>query len=140
MFNVSVDNLNNMRDKWAEKLLKRFEGRENLGKRKLYEKYFKPQGLNEKEVMECFEEIELGYSIPVGLMRPDDKMSKLTERVPASNPFQWFLWLGKNEFSDDSLLEELNIRLKKYGTFNDWGKTIDTFNDLVRAWCGEKPA
>ena len=128
-----------MRNKWAEILLKRFEGREDLGEKRLYEEYFKFQGLNEKEVMECFEEIELSYNIPIGVMRPDDAMTKLTARVTTSNPFQWFWWLGKNEFSDDSLLEELNIRLKKYGTFNDWGKSINTFGDLVRAWCGEKP-
>lgn len=127
-----------MKDTWAETLLKRFEGRENLGKRGLYEKYFEAEGLVEKEVIGCFEEIELGYNIPVGVMRPNDKITKLTERVPASNPFQWFWWLGRNEFSDDSLLEELNIRLKRYGTFNDW-KVIQTFEDLVRAWCGEKP-
>jgi len=127
-----------MKDKWTKTLLKRFEGREDLGKKGLYEKFFEPQGLAEKEVMECFEEIELGYPIPVGILRPTDKMSKLTDRITTNSPFKWFWWLGKNEFSNDALLEELNIRLKKYETFNQWS-VIETFEDLVHAWCGQKP-
>ncbi len=126
-----------MRDKWAETLLKRFEGREDLGKRGLYEKYFESQGLDEKDVWECFEEIESNYSIPVGILRPEDSLTKLTERVSTNNPFMWFWWLGRNEFSDDSLIEELGIRMRRYGTFDEW-KVINTFEDLVRAWCGQK--
>jgi hypothetical protein len=127
-----------MRDKWVEEILKRFGGREDLGKRGLYEKYFKSQNLDEKEVLECFEEIESNYNIPVGVLRPDDSLTKLTERVSTNNPFKWFWWLGRNEFSDDSLIEELGIRMKEQGVFDDW-KIINTFEDYVRAWCGQKP-
>jgi hypothetical protein len=127
-----------MRDEWAENLLKRFEGRKELGKKELYEKHFKSQNLDEKEVMECFEEIELGYNIPAGILRPEDNLTKLTNRVTTNNPLKWFWWLGKNEFSDDSLIEELGIRMKKHGTFSEW-KVIETFDDLVQAWCGQKP-
>lgn len=128
-----------MKDEWTEALSNRFKGRKDLGKKGLYEKFFKPQGLVEKEVLECFEEIELCYPIPAGVLRPADKMTKLTDRITTNNPFKWFWWLGKNEFSDDSLLEELKIRLKKYGTFNEWS-VIETFEDLVRAWCGQIPS
>lgn len=128
-----------MKDKFVEKLLDRFEGREDLGYKELYEKYFEPQGLSEENVMECFKEVEFNFHIPVGILRPTDNMAKLTERVTTNNPFIWFWWLGRNEFRGDDLLDELNIRLRKYGTFDDWGKVINTFEDLVRAWCGEKP-
>jgi hypothetical protein len=127
-----------MKDEWTEELLKRFEGREDLGKRGLYEKYFKSQNLDETEVWKCFEEIESDYNISVGLLRPEDKLTKLTERISTNNPLKWFQWLGKNEFSDDSLIEELGIRMRNHGTFDDW-KIINTFEDYVRAWCGKKP-
>ncbi|MFN0138456.1 MAG: hypothetical protein ACKVQW_00020 [Pyrinomonadaceae bacterium] len=127
-----------MKDKWADKLRARFEDREDLGKERLFKEYFEPQGLDKAEVMSCFEEIEMGFHIPVGILRPSDKLTKLTERVPASNPFEWLWWLGRNEFSDQGLLEELGVRMKNKGTSNDW-KLIDTFDDLVQAWCGKKP-
>ena len=88
--------------------------------------------------MSCFEEIEVSFNIPVGVLRPEDNLKKLTDRVPTNNPFKWFWWLGKNEFSDQNLLEELGIRMRRHGIFNDW-KIINTFEDLIRAWCGEKP-
>jgi len=118
--------------------LDRFQGRIDLGKDGLYETYFAELGLAEKEVMECFEEIENDYSIPVGVLRPDDKITKLTEAEPTYNPVKWFLWRPKSEFREAELLAELNIRLKTHGTLNDW-KIIDTFDDFVRAWCGRKP-
>lgn len=126
-----------MKDEWREAKLARFTGRENLGKTGLYELYFKPLGLPEKEVMECFQEIESDFEIPAGILRPEDPMTKLTDRVGTNNPLKWFWWLGRNEFSGDDLMEELGVRLRKYGTFHEW-KTIDTFEDLVRAWCGQK--
>jgi hypothetical protein len=127
-----------MRDRFTEKLLSRFEGREDLGKEGLYERYFKGKGLDKNLVLDCFEWIELDFRIPVGILRPADLMGKLTDRVTTNNPFMWFWWLGRNEFSGDNLLDELGIRLKEYGTFNEW-KLIDTVNDLVCAWCGRKP-
>lgn len=135
-----VDNLNKaiMKDRWAEKILARFEGREDLGKKLLFEKYFKTKGLNQKEVMECFDEIELIYCIPVGVLRPKDNMTKLTEAISTYNPLQWWSWRPRSEFADAELMIELGIKLKKHGTFHLW-KMINTFEDFVLAWCGEKP-
>ena len=123
---------------WTDAILARFEGREDLGKEGLYSKYFEPLSLDKSEAFACFEVIESGYGIPVGVMRPDDNLSKLTKRVETGNPLKWFLWLGKNEFSDDELIEELKIRLRKHGTAADWEK-IESFEDLILAWCGKKP-
>ncbi len=127
-----------MKDKWADKLLKRFSGRKDLGKIGLYEEYYKQNGFDLKDVLSLFEEIEASYNIPVGVLRPDDEISKLTTRIPAKSLFQWLYWLGRNEFSDDGWRIELNFRLRKFGTFDCW-KTIETFNDLVFAWCGKMP-
>ena len=127
-----------MKDRWAEKIRQRFADREDLGKEGIFEQFFEPAGLERTDVLSCFEEIELGFNIPVGILRPSDKLAKLTERVPASNPFEWFWWLGRNEFSDQSLLDELGARMRRAGTTNDW-QLIETFGDLVCAWCGKKP-
>lgn len=127
-----------MKDKWAEKLRARFENREDLGKERLFKKFFESEGLDRNEAFLCFEEIEINFHIPAGILRPSDSLAKLTERVPASNPFEWFWWLGRNEFSDQGLLEELDVRMRRKGNFNDW-KTIETFGDLVLAWCGKSP-
>ena len=128
-----------MNDRFKEALLSRFEGRNDLGHRGLYEKYFKSQGLPEDEVVKCFKEVEFNFHIPVGILRPNDDMSKLMERVTTNSPLVWLWSLGRNEFRGDDLLEELNVRLTKYGTFDDW-QVINSFDDLVRAWCGHKPA
>jgi hypothetical protein len=129
---------NPMRDMFTEKLLSRFEGRKDLGKEGLYERYFKDEGLDKDLVLECFEDIEFDFCIPVGVLRPEDSMTKLTDRITTNNPFLWFWWLGRNEFSGDNLLDDLNWKLKQYGTSDCW-KQINTVNDLVCAWCGKKP-
>ena len=127
-----------MNDKWAQALLRRFKGRQDLGKKGLFDKYFMPIGLPEKDVLECFDEIEFDYSIPVGVLRPDDKITKLTEAVSTYNPLKWLFWRPRSEFREADLLDELHVRLKKHGTMEDW-KIIDTFEDFVRAWCGQRP-
>lgn len=119
--------------------MERFKDREDIGKIGLYDAFFRPLGLNKKDVFECLDEIEIGYEIPSGVLRPEDSMSKLNERVEANNPVEWFWWLGTNEFCADGLTEELQIRLRKYGTWDDW-KEIETVGDLVQAWCGKKPS
>jgi hypothetical protein len=127
-----------MRDTWAEEILSRFHGREDLGRDGLFEKFFVADGLDKESALSCFEEIEMSYRIPIGILRPDDQLSKLFERAETCNPLRWLRWLGDNEFSDEGLLDELNYRMKNAGTENQW-KSIETFDDLVRAWCGQGP-
>lgn len=128
-----------MRDKWAEEILKRFEGREDLGAKGLYEKYFKHQGLKESDVMECFEVIVFFYPIPIGFLRPIDSMNRLTKAVSTNNPLKWLFWRSRSEFSEGDLYEDLDSKLLEHGTLDDWEKIIVTFNDFVLAWCGKKP-
>lgn len=127
-----------MSDAWRKQILARFEGREILSRSVLFEKFFKRLGLRESEVMECFDEIERDYSIPVGILRPDDSITKLTDPIPTNNPFRWFSWQPRSEFTHSELMIELGIKLKQHGTGRDW-KFIDTFDDFVRAWCGQRP-
>src|SRR4051794_22409276 len=127
-----------MKDKWAERIVDRFRDRKVLSKAELYSDYFAPLGLPERDVMECLDEIEFDYSIPVGILRPDDELTKLTEAVDTNDPLRWLFWRSKSEFREAELLDELKVRLKTHGTFNDW-KSINTVGDLIRAWCGQKP-
>jgi hypothetical protein len=126
-----------MNNKWAENILQRFEDRQILTNKELYDKFFSPMELPEKDVMECFEEIEFNYSIPIGVLRPEDELIKLIEAVSTRNPLRWFFWRSKSEFREADLMDEVRIRLNRYGTSADWN-VINTFQDLVLAWCGRK--
>lgn len=132
----SIDNRMTIIRSRGKALLERFQGRDDLGKIGLYETFFRSLGYPESDVLECLDEVELGFGIPPGVLRPEDPMRLLSERVHANNPIEWFWWVGDNEFGSDGLFEELQIRLVKHGTQKEW-KLIETFGDLVRAWCGE---
>lgn len=126
-----------MKDRWTESILSRFQDRQVLTDKELYDEFFASLGLPEKDVMECFKEIEFDYSIPVGVLRPEDELAKLTEAVRTKNPLKWLFWRSRSEFREAELMDELGIRLKRHGTVQDW-KVIHTFGDLVLAWCGKK--
>jgi hypothetical protein len=68
-----------MKNKWSEAFLLQFKAREDIGKEELYEKYFKKFGLGKSEVFECFKFIEDEIGVSVGILRPHDNLSKLTE-------------------------------------------------------------
>jgi hypothetical protein len=133
------DNRLDMKDKWADQLLQRFRNRQPLSKEQLFKDHFEPLGLSKEDVLECFDEIEFNYEIPVGLLRPDDKITKLTEGAETTNPLTWLFWRSRSEFREAELLDELNERLKLHGTAQDW-TTIETFEEFVLAWCGKNKA
>ncbi len=91
------------------------------------------RGLDKNDVFSCFDVFEFDFDIPVGLLRPEDDLSLLTEPPRTANPID--LLFGGIYFRGDDLAEELSIRLKRFGSENDW-KSITTFDELVRAWCG----
>ena len=89
-------------------------------------------------MFECFDLIENEYGYIAGLLRPDDSLDKLFEKVPTRNPFRWAsyeimagdrqLWFG----------EELDKRMRNHGTYGTW-TDIQTIGDFVSAWCGRTP-
>ncbi|MBK8146924.1 MAG: hypothetical protein IPK58_01590 [Acidobacteria bacterium] len=126
-----------MPKKTYRNLPQKFSNRELLSRSELRERFFGDPSMDEDDIAECFDFFEFDFEFPVGYLRPEDDLSLLTE--PPSSPesfafdFRWqLLSLG------DDLLEELNIRLKRHGTKDDW-KTIRTFGELVGAWCGLEP-
>lgn len=125
-----------MPKKTYRNLPQKFSNRELLSRSELRERFFGDPSMDEDDIAECFDFFEFDFEFPVGYLRPEDDLSLLTE--PPSSPNPLLLIFGGNYFRGDDLLEELNIRLKRHGTKDDW-KTIRTFGELVGAWCGLEP-
>ena len=127
-----------MFENWRAALLARLGDREDLGKEELYARYW-PDLLKE-EVFKAFDLIEQEYEVPIGVFRPEDELSKLFEPVASKNPLRWMsyqLMAGDKAFEIEG---EMARKLRKYDTEEEWERrTIRTFNDYVRAWCGRKP-
>jgi hypothetical protein len=121
-----------------QKMLSRFEGRKDLGKSELYERYFKGEGLSLAEVIECLGLIESELGISAGVLRPEDKLDMLFEPVPTNNPLKWLTYQARAGDRQAEISYQLTKRLTRYGTFDDWTQ-IETIDDLVRAWCGKIP-
>ena len=126
-------------DSWRDKILKRFPDREDLGKLGLYDRYFRAKGLKQQPVLECFDLLEAELQIRPGILRPEDSLDLLFEPVRSRNPFRWMEYHVRAGDRQGAISGELSDRLREFGTFDDW-KTIATVDDLIRAWCGEKPS
>ncbi len=124
---------------WRNEILKRFADREDLGKLGLYDRYFRATGLAQQSVVECLDLLEDELEIPPGILRPEDSLNLLFEPVESRNPFRWLEFQVRSGDRQGAISAELSDRLREYGTFDDW-KTIATVEDLIRAWCGGKPA
>lgn len=121
---------------WRSAFLNRFADRDDIGKENLYKRYFEAAGLPQKEVFECLELIEFEYEISAGLLRPEDKITKLFDRVATKNPLRWLVYRTREDDSASEVNYELTKRMHKYRTLGSWPK-IETIDDLVRAWCGQ---
>lgn len=119
-------------------LLARFADRVALSKDELFQRYWAAMRLDRDEVFELFELIEEAYDIPVGLIRPDDSIDKLTERVPEK---RWWRGPFHDVIAGDCQLwlqEELDGKIKKYGLSKSVER-VETIHELVMIWCGHIP-
>ena len=123
---------------WSENILSRFGDRKDLGKTGLYDQYFEVEGLPQDRVLQCLDLIEQELTIPPGILRPGDSLDLLFNPVVSRNPFRWMEYQVRAGDTQGAISKELSDRLRDYGTFDDW-KSIATVDDLVRAWCGQKP-
>lgn len=121
---------------WHKAFLNRFADREDIGKDKLYEKYF--SDLPRDDVFEFLDLIEFEYEIPAGLLRPDDKTNKLFDPVKTKNPWRWLEYQVREGDSQIEIINQLVEREKRHGTYEEQ-VNIETIDDLVRCWCGQKP-
>ena len=130
-------------EEWRQQILHRFEGREVLTKDELFTRYFESEGLPKDEVNECFELIEFEYDIPVGVLRPNDKLDKLIQPVTTKQPWRWLVYRTREGDSESELDYELGKRMRRAGNLKSWSHIKRfgdiTFFDFLKAWCGLKP-
>ncbi len=122
--------------RWKDAMLRRFSDRERVGGAELFERYWAVTGCEKEAVMDALELIEEKFEVPIGLLRPEDELSKLTDPVRTRNPLKWVMYRGITEDSVSELNYQLALRLEKYGVQVPAGR-IRTLGDYVRAWCGE---
>ena len=83
--------------------------------------------------------LEVEFSLPPGLLRPQDDLNMLFESVETKNPFKWLVYRTRAEDGKSEVNSQLFKRMERYGTVGTWSQ-ITTVDDLVRAWCGLKAA
>lgn len=130
--------MNKGNSEWHNAILSRFGKREDFGKDGLYKRYFKSDELPREAVLECFDLIESEYGISVGILRPDDVLTKLFEPVITRNPLKWLEYQLKAGDKQSELNYQLNKRLRKHNIF-ELVYPVITVDDFVHAWCGQKP-
>ncbi len=125
---------------WTSVVRSRFSDRELLGRDEFYDLYFEPLGLPKEKVLECLDLIEVEFEIPVGLLRPTDRLSLLFTPVPTKNPLKWLVYRTREGDCKSELEYQLSKKLRRYETLGLWKNIeIETIEDLLRAWCGERP-
>jgi hypothetical protein len=125
---------------WTSVMQSRFGNRELLSRDQCYEVYFAPLGLPREQTLECLDLIEVEFEVPVGLLRPTDRLSLLFTPVPTKNPLKWVVYRMREGDCQSELDYELGKRLRRYRTLDLWKNIeIETIETLLRAWCGERP-
>jgi hypothetical protein len=123
---------------WKHALRSRFGDREDIGKDGFYDRYYSATTLPREALLELLELIEVEYDLSPGLLRPNDKLSKLLDPIPTRNPWRWLVYQARVEDRQSELNYRLAKRMHKYGTVGVWSK-IETVDDLAHAWCGLRP-
>ncbi len=95
-------------------------------------------GLPEMEVSACLDLVEFEYGLPAGLLRPEDSLAKLVKPVSTKNPLRWIIYQVRAGDRENELTFQLVRQMRRHGTYGTW-QHVDTIDDLVRAWCGQKP-
>ena len=129
--------MSNSSYRWQDVIRSRFGEREDLGADELYEQYWAVTGLPKAKVLECLELIETEYQLAAGILRPEDSLDLLFDAVSTRNPLKWFLSQPAIEDRASEINHQLAKRMEESGTLGTW-RSIETVDDLIRAWCGQK--
>ena len=118
---------------YKDGLLARFEGRKTLSGSELIAIFREAADYREKDLQRMFMVLEEIFEIPPGLLRPEDNVGKLTDRVPEK---RW--WRGPSHcvLAGDRQLwlqEEFSRRLRERGTESP--EEIRTLGELAQYWC-----
>lgn len=78
---------------WQRAIAERLGVRDDLGTDGAYERFYRPLGLPERDVLELFDWIRTAFGVSGGVLRPDDDVAILFRPVP----HRWFFMWGQNE-------------------------------------------
>jgi hypothetical protein len=115
---------------------KTFAGRPSLDERDICRDYW-PE-LDPDAVVELLALVEQELKISTGVLRPGDRLDELFRPATTRNPMKWLLREFRSADRKSEINWQLSKRMKRHGTPGDWA-TIETVDDLVRAWCGQSP-
>jgi len=125
-------------DNWRKAILSRFADREELSKEEFFRRYYLASGIPHGPFIECLSFLEAEYDFPVGLLRPEDKLTKLFAPVDTKNPWRWLVYRIKEGDSQSEIEYEIAKRQRRHGTLGAWSR-LETVDDLIRVWCGKLP-
>jgi hypothetical protein len=120
---------------WQEWIQERFGDRSTLSRDEAVRSFW--SDLPETELAEFFELIEDEYHLNVGLLRPDDKLDRLTAPIRTKNPLRWFLIEPRIEDAASELNFQLVKRADRAGLADHL--PVFTVGQYARVWCGLKP-
>ncbi|GAC1479027.1 MAG: hypothetical protein NVS1B4_23240 [Gemmatimonadaceae bacterium] len=120
---------------WRAALLERFADRPDIGKAAAAEQFLGVGAGRKASLIDLMDLIEFHFSLPSGLLRPDDPIDKLTAPIKTRHPWRWAVFQVKMGDGILALSEEVEARAKREGRKIDW-PTIRTIGQLADAWCG----
>jgi hypothetical protein len=121
-----------MRSALADELRARLGAREILEPAPLYQRFW--PDLPVQDLSALFQLVEEEFSIPPGLLRPDDDLDRLLEPLSIRSPLKWLAVEPALEDATSELNYRLGQRLEARGT--ELGAPISSIDELVREWCG----
>src|SRR5512140_3757476 len=117
---------------FAPVLLERFKGREALDRDTATQQYWSEYP--SEPLTELFDLFEQEYTLPAGILRPDDRIDVLTHPLPGRHPA---LWLFREAGLEDAA-SRLSSQLSRRAHLDDLSG-IQTVGALAAAWCGMRP-
>ena len=117
---------------WQEWINERFGDRLALPREDAIRKFW--IDLPRAELEEFFQFIEIEYGLDVRLLRPDDKVDRLTAPIRTKNPWRWYLVEPRIEDAGSELNYQLWKRAKQRGLCDF--APVSTLGEYVRIWCG----
>lgn len=115
----------------TKRLLGRLKGRADIGRERALSEL--GAGLPVDDAAALADLIEEEFSVPIGLLRPDDRPDVLFASFPFANPFTW-LWA---EAALEDGVSEISLQLKRRGATAD--RPPQTFAELFEVWCRVRP-
>jgi hypothetical protein len=120
---------------WERAIRARFGDREDLGTAGVHTRFW--PHLPRDQFDQLAQLLDAEYRIPVGLLRPEDALSKFSDPVPTRNPWRWLSYRTAEGDRWSEINYQLVHRLDRRGAPLPKPPAM-TVDALVRVWCGEE--